>query len=72
MNFVVLSGNQVSVSPKIDFVDDSKNDPIPPKIQGLRVIVDTSKMSGKCVSIVQKFSSFSKSVLSIINKLKEN
>lgn len=38
----------VKVSPKVDFVDDSKEDgtktKVPPKIQGVRVVVDTTKI----------------------------
>lgn len=36
----------MGVNPKVDFVEDSNNERVPPKIQGIRVIVDTSKMSG--------------------------
>lgn len=39
-------GLQANVSPKVDFVEDNDGDPIPPKIQGVRVIVDATKMNG--------------------------
>lgn len=36
------------MSPKVDFVDESKEDgtkiSVPPKIQGVRVVVDTTKI----------------------------
>lgn len=31
------------MSPRVDFVEDNKGEPIPPKIQGVRVIVDAMK-----------------------------
>lgn len=36
-------GEQVNVSPKVDFVEDNRGEQIPPKIQGVRVIVDAMK-----------------------------
>lgn len=37
------TGLEVNVSPKVDFVEDNKGELIPPKIQGVRVIVDAMK-----------------------------
>lgn len=34
------------MNPKVDFVEDNKSDHVPPKIQGVRVIVDATKMNG--------------------------
>lgn len=31
------------MSPKVDFVEDNKGEAVPPKIQGVRVIVDAMK-----------------------------
>lgn len=39
-------GCQANVNPKVDFIEDNKSDHVPPKIQGVRVIVDASKMNG--------------------------
>lgn len=36
----------MNVSPKVDFVEDNESDHMPPKIQGVRVIVDATKMNG--------------------------
>lgn len=36
-------GCAVNVSPKVDFVEDNRGELIPPKIQGVRVIVDALK-----------------------------
>lgn len=44
-------GFQANVSPKVDFIEDNKGDLIPPKIQGVRVIVDATKMNGNLVEI---------------------
>lgn len=40
---IIKSGLQVNVSPKVDFVEDNNGELIPPKIQGVRVIVDAMK-----------------------------
>ncbi|XP_055304606.1 uncharacterized protein LOC129569598 isoform X2 [Sitodiplosis mosellana] len=37
---------QANVSPKVDFVEDNNSEHVPPKIQGVRVIVDATKMNG--------------------------
>lgn len=37
---------QVSVNPKIEFVDEEPGEKVAPKIQGVRVIVDAVKSSG--------------------------
>lgn len=39
-------GFQANVSPKVDFIEDNQSEPVPPKIQGVRVIVDATKMNG--------------------------
>ncbi|XP_031629432.1 uncharacterized protein LOC116344806 isoform X2 [Contarinia nasturtii] len=44
--FGVYPSFQVNVSPKVDFVEDNKSEHVPPKIQGVRVIVDATKMNG--------------------------
>lgn len=36
----------MNVSPKVDFVEDNESGHMPPKIQGVRVIVDATKMNG--------------------------
>lgn len=41
------SGHQVSVSPQLDFVEDNKSEQMPPKIHGVRVIVDAKNLKGK-------------------------
>lgn len=36
----------MNVSPKVDFIEDNQSEHVPPKIQGVRVIVDATKMNG--------------------------
>lgn len=43
MSYYNTIGLQVNVSPKVDFVEDNNGELIPPKIQGVRVIVDAMK-----------------------------
>lgn len=44
---IVLSVQSLSVDPKLEFIDENKKDNTAPKIQGVRVIVDTSKINSK-------------------------
>lgn len=37
----------MDVNPKLEFVNDGKKETMAPKIQGVRVIVDTSKINSK-------------------------
>lgn len=48
-------GFQANVSPKVDFIEDNNGDPIPPKIQGVRVIVDATKLNGILFQVIITF-----------------
>lgn len=39
----------MSVSPHVDFVEDNKSDQMPPKVQGIRVILDAKTLKGNLV-----------------------
>lgn len=43
------------MSPKVDFIEDNNGDPIPPKIQGVRVIVDATKLNGILFQVIITF-----------------
>lgn len=34
------------MNPKVDFMEDNESERVPPKIQGVRVIVDATQMNG--------------------------
>lgn len=48
LSFFVNPGHQVSVSPQLDFVENNESEQVPPKIHGVRVIVDAKNLKGKC------------------------
>lgn len=49
-----VKGFQANVSPRVDFIEE-KDDLIPPKIQGVRVIVDATKLNGIIICSDQQF-----------------
>lgn len=51
----IYAANQVSVSPKVDFLEDDKNDQVPPKIQGVRVIVQANKFNDGKFYLIYSF-----------------
>lgn len=51
-------GSQVNVSPKVDFIEDNQSEHVPPKVQGIRVIVDAGKMNGSWIKNAKIYAHF--------------